>query len=67
MNLKKNEKRWEKIEQKVDGLEQKVDDGFTQINYRLDKIENCPTIKKELAEHENDNLTKNKNQKKLKK
>ena len=46
----KNEKRWEKIQQKVDGLEQKVDDGFAQVNQRLDKIENCPTIKKELAE-----------------
>ena len=46
----KNEKRWEKIQQKVDGLEQKVDDGFSQVNQRLDKIENCPTIKKELAE-----------------
>ena len=39
-----------KVDQKVDGLEQKVDDGFAQVNQRLDKIENCPTIKKELAE-----------------
>ena len=31
-------------------MEQKVDDGFAQVNQRLDKIENCPTIKKELAE-----------------
>ena len=31
-------------------MEQKVDDGFSQVNQRLDKIENCPTIKKELAE-----------------
>ena len=41
----KNEKRWKKIEQKVDA-------GFAQVNQRLDKIENCPTIKKELAEQE---------------
>ena len=60
----KNEKRWEKIQQKVDGLEQKVDDGFSQVNQRLDKIENCPTIKKELAEQEEDNLNKNEKQKK---
>ena len=39
----KNEKRWKKIEQKVDA-------GFAQVNQRLDKIENCPTIKRELAE-----------------
>ena len=48
----KNEKRWKKIEQKVNSLEKKVDDGFAQVNQRLDKIENCPTIKKELAEQE---------------
>ena len=46
------------------GTEQKVDAGFAQVNQRLDKIENCPTIKKELAEQENDNLNKNEKQKK---
>ena len=40
----------QKFDQKINGLEQKVDAGFTQVNQRLDKIENCPTIKKELAE-----------------
>ena len=54
----------QKVDQKIDGLEQKVDDGFAQVNQRLDKIENCPTIKKELAEQEENNLNKNKKQKK---
>ena len=40
----------EKFNEKIGGLEQKVDAGFAQVNQRLDKIENCPTIKKELAE-----------------
>ena len=40
----------QKVDQKINGLEQKVDAGFAQVNQRLDKIENCPTIKKELAE-----------------
>ena len=49
----------EKFNQKIDdvkneikNVEQKVDDGFSEVNKRLDKIENCPTIKKELAEQE---------------
>ena len=42
----------QKFDQKINGLEQKVDAGFAQVNQRLDKIENCPTIKKELAEQE---------------
>ena len=54
----------EKFNEKIGGLEQKVDAGFAQVNQRLDKIENCPTIKKELAEQENDNLKKNEQQKK---
>ena len=54
----------QKVDQKIDGLEQKVDDGFAQVNQRLDKIENCPTIKKELAEQEENNLNKNEKQKK---
>ena len=47
----------EKFNQKIDDIkieikkvDQKVDAGFAQVNQRLDKIENCPTIKKELAE-----------------
>ena len=44
----------QKFNQKINDLEQKfnqkIDSGFAQINQRLDKIENCPTIKKELAE-----------------
>ena len=46
----------EKFNQKIDDIkieikkvDQKVDAGFAQVNQRLDKIENCPTIKKELA------------------
>ena len=54
----------EKFNEKIGGLEQKVDAGFAQVNQRLDKIENCPTIKKELAEQEEDNLNKNEKQKK---
>ena len=53
----KQEKWNQKQEQKIDDLkneikkvDQKVDAGFAQVNQRLDKIENCPTIKKELAE-----------------
>ena len=49
----------QKFDQKIDdvkneikNVEQKVDDGFSEVNKRLDKIENCPTIKKELAEQE---------------
>ena len=47
----------QKFNQKIDDIkveikkiDQKVDAGFAQVNQRLDKIENCPTIKKELAE-----------------
>ena len=61
----------EKFNQKIDDIkveikkvDQKVDAGFAQVNQRLDKIENCPTIKKELAEQEEDNLNKNEKQKK---
>ena len=54
----------EKFNEKIGGLEQKVDAGFAQVNQRLDKIENCPTIKKELSEQEENNLNKNEKQKK---
>ena len=53
----------QKFNQKINDLEQKVDAGFAQVNQRLDKIENCPTIKKELAEQEEDNINKNEKQK----
>ena len=60
----------EKFNQKIDDIkveikkvDQKVDAGFAQVNQRLDKIENCPTIKKELAEQEEDNINKNEKQK----
>ena len=59
------------MDQKIDDIkveikkvDQKVDAGFAQVNHRLDKIENCPTIKKELAEQEENNLNKNEKQKK---
>ena len=59
------------MDQKIDDIkveikkvDQKVDTGFAQVNQRLDKIENCPTIKKELAEQEENNLNKNEKQKK---
>ena len=53
--FRNKQEKWNKNqEQKIDDLEQKfnqkIDSGFAQINQRLDKIENCPTIKKELAE-----------------
>ena len=61
----------QKFNQKIDDIkveikkvDQKVDAGFAQVNQRLDKIENCPTIKKELAEQEENNLNKNEKQKK---
>ena len=67
----KQEKWNQKQEQKIDDLkneikkvDQKVDAGFAQVNQRLDKIENCPTIKKELAEQDNENLITNEDQKK---
>ena len=56
--------------QKIDGIkveikkvDQKVDAGFAQVNQRLNKIENCPTIKKELAKQEENNLNKNEKRK----
>ena len=57
----------QKFNQKINDLEQrfnqKIDSGFARINQRLDKIENCPTIKKELAKQEEDNLKKNEKRK----
>ena len=52
------QEKWNKNqEQKIGDLkneikkdDQKVDNGSAQVNQCLDKIENCPTIKKELAE-----------------
>ena len=58
----KNEEFRNKQEKWNKNQEQKIDDGFAKINHRLDKIENCSTIKKELAEQEKANLTKNENQ-----
>ena len=56
--FRNKQEKWNKNQkQKIGDLkneikkdDQKVDDGFAQVNQRLDKIENCPTIKKELAE-----------------
>ena len=61
----------QKFDQKIDdvkneikNVEQKVDDGFFEVNKRLDKIENCPTIKKELVEQEKESENENSHSKK---